>query len=148
MPKGSIDYRVMQKTRNACSILLPCRWEDMGTHAALASRIGEKRGDNLVAGKALVAGKRNIVLANTEQSVVVAADNLIVVITEDTVFVGDRDTDMKALVEYVTEQEPKQTCDGRELNSAAPKPDALIFHLIFHFISSHCLEAGEIRWKD
>jgi mannose-1-phosphate guanylyltransferase len=115
MPKGSIDYRVMQKTRNACSILLPCSWEDMGTHAALAGRIGEKRGENLVAGKALVPGKRNIVLANTDQHVVVAADNLIVVITEDTVFVCDRNTDMKPLVEYVTEQEASQTCDRRNL---------------------------------
>lgn len=118
MPNGSIDYRVMQKTRNACSILLPCRWEDMGTYAALAGRIGEKRGENLVAGQALVSGKRNIVLANTEQNVVVAADNLIVVITEDTVFVGDRNTDMKTVVEFVAEQEPAQTCDGRE-----PKAD-------------------------
>ena len=116
MPKGSIDYRVMQKTRNACSILLPCSWEDMGTRAALASRISEKCGNNLVVGKALVPGKRNIILANTDQHVVVAADNLIVVITEDTVFVGDRNTDMKTLVEYVDEQEPSQTCDGRELN--------------------------------
>jgi mannose-1-phosphate guanylyltransferase len=116
MPNGSIDYRVMQKTHNACSILLACRWEDMGTHAALAGRIGEKRGENLVAGKTLVSGKRNIVLANTEQSVVVAADNLIVVITEDTVFVGDRNTDMKTVVEFVAEQEPAQTFEERELN--------------------------------
>jgi len=48
MPKGSIDYRVMQKTSNACSILLPCSWEDMGTHAALAERIGTKRDGNVV----------------------------------------------------------------------------------------------------
>ncbi|TVS16688.1 MAG: mannose-1-phosphate guanylyltransferase [Planctomycetaceae bacterium] len=99
MPQGSIDYRVMQKTHNACSILLPCRWEDMGTHAALASRIGEQRGENLVTGRTSVPGKRNIVLANTDQQVVVAADDLIVVITEETVFVGDRNTDMKTLVQ-------------------------------------------------
>jgi mannose-1-phosphate guanylyltransferase len=113
MPTGSIDYRVLQKTRKACSILLPCSWEDMGTHAALAGRIGEKRGENLVAGQALVPGQRNIVLAHTDQRVVVAADHLIVVITADTVFVGDRNTDMKTLVEYVAEQDPGSTCEGR-----------------------------------
>ena len=58
MPKGSIDYKIMQKTSRACSILLPCRWEDMGTHAALAGRIGEKLGDNRVLGKAVVNGLR------------------------------------------------------------------------------------------
>lgn len=109
MPQGSIDYRVMQKTRNACSILLPCRWEDMGTHAALASSIGEQRGENVVTGRTLVSGKRNSVLVNTDQQVVVAADDLIVVVTEDTVFVGDRNTDMKTLVDYVAENQPVPT---------------------------------------
>jgi mannose-1-phosphate guanylyltransferase len=103
MPKGSIDYKVMQKTSNACSILLPCSWEDMGTHAALAGKIGMKHDDNLIMGKAVVKGRENIVLANTDQCVVVASDNLTVVVTDNTVFVGDRDTDMKALIESVAQ---------------------------------------------
>jgi mannose-1-phosphate guanylyltransferase len=107
MPKGSIDYKVMQKTRNACSILLPCSWEDMGTHAALARRIGSKRNNNVTLGRTVVPGAENIVLANTDQHVVVASDNLIVVVTDNTVFVGDRDTDMKALMERVAQQAPE-----------------------------------------
>jgi len=107
MPKGSIDYKVMQKTSNACSILLPCSWEDMGTHAALAEKIGEKHDSNVVMGRAVIPGAENIVLENTGQHVVVASDNLMVVITENTVFVGDRDTDMKALVEHVAQQAPE-----------------------------------------
>jgi len=107
MPKGSIDYRVMQKTSNACSILLPCSWEDMGTHAALVERIGEKRDNNLVTGKAVVPGTENIVLANTDQCVVVASDHLLVVVTDNTVFVGDRNADMKALLEHVAQQAPE-----------------------------------------
>ncbi len=107
MPKGSIDYKVMQKTRHACSILLPCSWEDMGTHAALAARIGSERGDNVVLGKAVVSGEKNVVLTNTDQHVVVASDNLMVVVTGNTVFVGDRNTNMKALVEKVARQAPE-----------------------------------------
>jgi mannose-1-phosphate guanylyltransferase len=106
MPKGSIDYKVMQQTSNACSILLPCSWEDMGTHAALAERIGANRDDNVVLGETVVTGTRNIVLANTDQCVVVASNNLTVVVTGNTVFIGDRDTDMKALVESVAQQAP------------------------------------------
>ena len=75
MPNGSIDYKVMQKTRNACSIRLPCSWEDMGTYAALAGKIGTQRGHNIVMGKAVVPGKDNLVLANTGQCVVVASDH-------------------------------------------------------------------------
>jgi len=107
MPKGSIDYKVMQKTSNACSILLPCSWEDMGTHAALAGRVGARQDDNRVMGKVVVRGAKNIILANTDQHIVVAADNLQVVVTDDTVLVADRNADMKALVEQVARQTPE-----------------------------------------
>jgi mannose-1-phosphate guanylyltransferase/mannose-1-phosphate guanylyltransferase/mannose-6-phosphate isomerase len=108
MPKGSIDYKVMQKTSNACSVLLPCSWEDTGTHAALAGKVGSKsNNDNIVHGKAVVLGMENIVLANTDQYVVVASDSLTVVVTRDAVFVGDRNADMKALVEDVARRIPE-----------------------------------------
>ncbi|MCP4451048.1 MAG: NTP transferase domain-containing protein [Planctomycetes bacterium] len=107
MPKGSIDYRIMQKTGHACSIFLPCSWEDMGTHAALADKIGTKHETNIVSGKGVVTGTDNNVFAMTDQSVVVASDNLIVVVTDGTVFVGDQDTDMKALVDSVAKQAPE-----------------------------------------
>jgi mannose-1-phosphate guanylyltransferase len=107
MPMGSIDYKVMQKTSNACSILLPCSWEDMGTHAALAGKIGSKLNGNLVLGKVVVKGTGNRVFADTDQHVVIASDNLTVVVTSDTVFVGDQNTDMKALVEEVARQAPE-----------------------------------------
>lgn len=106
MPHGSIDYRVMQKTRHACSLLLPCTWLDMGTHAAVAERIGTKRDHNAVVGPAVVLGKENIVLAGTGQRVVVASDRLVVVVTDNAVFVGDRNADMKAVVGRVAEQAP------------------------------------------
>jgi len=107
MPKGSIDYKVMQNTSNACSIFLPCSWEDMGTHAALTDKIGTKQEGNLVIGKTVVAGTGNRVVANTNQTVVVATDGVTVVVTDDAVFVGDRDTDLKALLEDVAEQAPE-----------------------------------------
>jgi mannose-1-phosphate guanylyltransferase len=107
MPTGSIDYRVMQKTSHACSIFLPCSWEDMGTHGALADRIATKHETNLVSGKGVVTGTGNKVFAATDQTVVVASDNLIVVVTDGTVFVGDQDTDMKALVDSVAQQAPE-----------------------------------------
>ena len=107
MPQGSIDYRILQKTNKACSLFLPCSWEDMGTHTALAERIGSNREGNTIVGKAIVTGSGNKVLSNTDQSVVVALDNIIVVVTEDTIFVGDRNTDLKAVVEHIAQQSPE-----------------------------------------
>jgi len=106
MPKGSIDYEVMQKTDRACSIMLPCSWEDMGTHVALAERAGKDQGTNIVLGKALATGAGNRILNLTDQTVVVACDNTVVVVANNTVFVGTPDTDMKALVDGVTRQTP------------------------------------------
>ncbi|TWU28955.1 mannose-1-phosphate guanylyltransferase [Novipirellula artificiosorum] len=107
MPTGSIDYKIMQKTDKACSILLPCSWEDMGTHAALANRIGSPQDGNVTFGKVVVQGTGNHILADSQRHVVVAAENLTVIVTGDTVFIGDKNTDMKALVEYVAEQAPE-----------------------------------------
>jgi len=106
MPKGSIDYEVMQKTDNACSLCLPCSWEDMGTHAALIEKIGSQQDGNIVSGRAVVTGTGNRVLNHTDQSVVVACDNTVVVVANNTVLIGTPDTDMKALVERVARQMP------------------------------------------
>jgi mannose-1-phosphate guanylyltransferase len=106
MPKGSIDYEVMQRTDNACSLCLSCSWEDMGTHAALIEKIGSKQGGNIVSGKALATGTGNKILNQTDQSVVVACDNAVVVVANNAVFIGTPETDMKALVERVARQAP------------------------------------------
>jgi len=107
MPRGSIDYEVMQKTNNACSLCLPCSWEDMGTHTALIEKIGTKQGTNVIFGGALATGTGNKILNQTDQSVVVACDNAVVVVANNTVFIGTPDTDMKALVERVARRAPE-----------------------------------------
>jgi hypothetical protein len=52
----------------------------------------------------VVSGAKNVILANTDQHVVVASDNLTVVVTDNTVFIADRNTNMKALVDKVARQ--------------------------------------------
>jgi len=76
----------------------------MGTHAALVGKTGKRQGSNLVAGRAFVMGNGNRVLNRTDQSVVVACDNAVVVVANNTVFIGTPDTDMKALVEQIARQ--------------------------------------------
>ena len=107
LPKGSIDYEVMQKTGNACSLCLPCSWHDMGTHAALIERIGSRQATNVVSGRALTTGTGNRILNQTDQSVVVACDNAVVVVANNTVFVGTPETDLKALVERMARERPE-----------------------------------------
>lgn len=107
MPKGSIDYEVMQKTRNACCIFLPCSWEDMGTYASVAGKVCEERDGNRIAGKAIVRGTGNSVLNVTDKTVVVDCDNKIVAVTDDAVFIGAPDGDMKSLVKRITREAPE-----------------------------------------
>jgi mannose-1-phosphate guanylyltransferase len=78
----------------------------MGTHAALLSKVGERSEGNDIVGQTVVTGTGNRVFGNTDQVVVVAADNVTVVVTDSTVFVGAPDTDLKALVDHVSREKP------------------------------------------
>ncbi len=107
MPKGSIDYKIMQKTSHACSILLPCSWEDMGTLRRWPVRWARNAVTISSWARPWFREKRTSywpIRANVSSS---ASDHLVVVVTESTVFVGDRNTDMKTLLEYVAEQAPE-----------------------------------------
>ncbi len=107
LPKISIDYAVMQKTDHACSVLVPCSWDDMGTHISVADTIGKKEGGNKVLGNAVVMGAGNRVMNMTGRTVVVGCDNAVVVVTDEAVFVGDPQTDLKALVAKVGQRAPE-----------------------------------------
>ena len=107
MPKGSIDYQIMQRTKKAYSILLPCNWEDMGIHTALIRKIGKKQKDNIVLGKAIIKGSGNYILTDTGQKLVVDHDDLTIIITDNIIFVGKANTDMKDLLKDVERQAPE-----------------------------------------
>jgi mannose-1-phosphate guanylyltransferase len=87
-PGSSIDYAVMEKTRNAAVVPLDAGWSDVGSWSALYAVL-EKDGDgNVLRGDVIAEGCTNSYVAASGRLVVaVGLDGVIVVETPDAVLV-------------------------------------------------------------
>jgi len=112
VPSISIDYSVMERTRNA--LVLPARfgWDDLGSWAALGGAAEDASG-NTVRGRALledVAG--SVVFADEGIVAAVGVRDLVIVRTGDVTLVCPRERaqDVRALVERL-----RREADGSAL---------------------------------
>jgi len=100
-PSDSIDYAVMEKTRNAVVVPLDVGWNDIGAWSALW-QVGEHDADgNRLSGDVLaVATHNSYVRAESRLVATVGVSDLIVVETADAVLVAQRDRvqDVKTVV--------------------------------------------------
>jgi mannose-1-phosphate guanylyltransferase/mannose-6-phosphate isomerase len=120
-PKDSIDYAVMEKTRDAAVIPLDAGWNDVGSWSALWE-VGTMDGDgNVVCGDVLTADSRNCYLHSSGRMVAaVGLEDHVVVETADAVLVAPRSRvqDVKSIVDELKSQ-------GREealLHRHVPRP--------------------------
>ena len=104
VPSISIDYAVMERTRNA--LVLPARfaWDDLGSWAALGE-VGEADGSgNAVRGRALLVDSAGtVVFADQGLVAAVGVRDLVIVRTGDVTLVCPRERaqDVRALVERI-----------------------------------------------
>ena len=116
-PSDSIDYAVMEHTREAVVAPLDVGWNDVGAWSALWE-VGERDGDdNVVQGDVLSEASSGCYLrAESRLLATVGVENLVVVETPDAVLVAHRDRvqDVKTIVERL-----KQA--GREEGSSHRK---------------------------
>ncbi len=102
LPRISIDYAVMEKSRNV--LVLPARfgWDDVGSWPAVERHHGKDADGNVLRGRAIVEGGRNniVVSADGHITAVLGLDDLIVVHTPDATLVcpKDRAQDIKLLL--------------------------------------------------
>jgi mannose-1-phosphate guanylyltransferase / mannose-6-phosphate isomerase len=102
-PALSIDYAVMEHTALAAVVPVSMGWNDVGAWDALWS-LGEKDADgNVVRGDVILEGAKNCYARSDDKllTALVGVEDLIVVVTDDAVFVADRDhaQDVKAVVD-------------------------------------------------
>lgn len=101
-PADSIDYAVMEHTRNAVIIPLDCTWSDVGTWDSVWS-IAEKCPDgNAIHGDVLLEDSRNCLVHATHRMVAsIGLDDIVVVETADAILVmhKSKSQDIKGLVE-------------------------------------------------
>ena len=100
-PSDSIDYAVMENTKNGAVVSLDCGWNDVGAWSALWD-VGEKdESGNVVQGDVLCADVKNSYLRGEERMIAaVGVEDVVVVETTDAVLVASRDRvqDVKSIV--------------------------------------------------
>lgn len=101
-PSNSIDYAVMEKTRNAAVVPVDMGWTDLGTWSALWEAAPKDAEGNVAQGDVILQDTSNAyVRADHGLVAVLGLDNVVIVSTDDAVLVAHRDKvqSVKALVD-------------------------------------------------
>lgn len=117
-PSDSIDYAVMENTRDARMVPLDAGWNDVGSWSALWD-IGTKDGDgNVLKGDVLTADVCNSYLQSSGRLLgAVGVDNLVVVETPDAVMVAhkERVQEVKQLVDQLKSAERVEAWEQKRI---------------------------------
>lgn len=91
----SIDYALMEKTRNVLMVEANFSWDDVGTWDALDRSRPQDKAGNVVEGNPVLVEARNCIVVNEagEENIavgVVGAENLIIIVSKDAVLVAPK----------------------------------------------------------
>jgi mannose-1-phosphate guanylyltransferase len=104
VPSISLDYAVMEKSKNVTIVPSKFKWNDVGSWESMCSFISPDEFDNRVDGKVVLVDTRNTyVQSRTRTVAVVGVEDLIIVDTDDAVLVAHRQKtqDVKKVVEQL-----------------------------------------------
>lgn len=91
VPDDSIDYAVMEKTRNAAVVACDIGWSDIGCWRALGDIKEPDGNNNRIHGDAVVIDSHNCTINSEDRLVgVVGVENLVIVDTPDALLVADK----------------------------------------------------------
>lgn len=94
LPNLSIDYLLMERAPDVWCVPAGFGWDDVGTWSAYARYLPTDERENATIGETLIVrGADNTVVNNstTQKTVIANAYGLLVVVTEDTIFIADKD---------------------------------------------------------
>ncbi|WP_241647138.1 mannose-1-phosphate guanylyltransferase/mannose-6-phosphate isomerase [Rosenbergiella metrosideri] len=103
-PDESIDYAVMEKTKDAVVISLDAGWNDVGSWSALWDVSSKDNDGNTITGDVWAKNSYNCYINSDNKFVAtIGINNLVVVNTKDAVLVMNKDEsqDVKKIVEYL-----------------------------------------------
>ncbi|WP_410014380.1 mannose-1-phosphate guanylyltransferase/mannose-6-phosphate isomerase [Sodalis sp. C49] len=117
-PDESIDYAVMENTRDAVVIPLDAGWSDVGSWSALWEVSKKDVSGNAVTGDTFLHDAHNCYI-NTDEKLIAAVgvDNLVIVNTKDAVLVVDKSRvqDVKKIVEFLKKNDRSEYRRHREI---------------------------------
>lgn len=102
----SIDYALMEKTKNAVVVPLDAEWSDVGSWSSLWECEEHTEGNNVTRGDVLLDDVSNSYIRSESRLVTVSGlDNVVVVETADAVMVASKEKtqDLKTLVKRLSE---------------------------------------------
>jgi mannose-1-phosphate guanylyltransferase/mannose-6-phosphate isomerase len=115
-PKTSIDYAVLERTRNIAVVIGRFRWSDIGSWDAIWEVLPRDQNGNATQGRGIAADSRNcLVHSEGMLTVVVGAADLVVVSTVDAVLVVPREQlpSIKVVVERLQAEGVKEATTHR-----------------------------------
>lgn len=105
VPDDSIDYAVMEKSKNAAVVPVSCEWSDIGSWSALWLAGGKDENGNLLEGDTLAIATRNSLVRSHDRHMIatVGVEDLIIVTTLDATLVAHRSAaqDVKKVVDHL-----------------------------------------------
>jgi mannose-1-phosphate guanylyltransferase len=107
LPSISIDYALMEKSRNVEAIPSYFPWSDVGNWAAVYEAVTKKKGDNVLVGKgAVIEGRGNLVRSPHKPMVLMGVDDLVVIDTPEATLVTTREKsrDLKLFLDAYEKQ--------------------------------------------
>nr|WP_269844428.1 mannose-1-phosphate guanylyltransferase/mannose-6-phosphate isomerase [Paraferrimonas haliotis] len=117
-PSDSIDYAVMEHTKDAVVVPMSVGWSDLGSWHALWDSADKDEQGNVLQGDVLLDKSSNCyVNAQSKLVATVGVDNLVVVETKDAVLVANKEKvqDVKNIVNKLQQQQRCEATNHREV---------------------------------
>lgn len=127
-PDDSIDYAVMERTRDAVLVPLDAGWSDIGSWSALWSTAEKDVAGNVCKGDVVLSGSRDSYVHSSHRLVAaVGVENLVIVETKDAVLVVHKDQvqDIKGIVEQLKQNQRPEFSAHREVYRPWGKYDSI-----------------------
>lgn len=90
--KISIDYAVMEKSKNIYTIPSSIGWDDVGSWSALSRYIKSDKDNNILKGNIkVIDSHNNIVFGNNKKIILLNMDNLFCIDSDNVIIIGNKD---------------------------------------------------------
>ena len=113
-PSQSIDYAVMEKTKDAVMVELDASWNDVGSWSALWDSQPKDVNNNLISGDVILNEVNNSYVHSASNRLVsaIGVSNLVIVDTQDAILVADKSQDqlVKNIVQNL-QNSKRSECD-------------------------------------
>lgn len=107
LPKISVDYAIIEKAETVCTIPVNIEWDDVGNWTALERLLKKEDEVNVLQGNIHVFSTENcIIKSEDKQTIVIGAEDLIIVSTKDGLLVCHKSHEQK-IKEMLKELEEK-----------------------------------------